>query len=173
MRAGDADRQVVADQLRSALEEGRLDLHEYDERLQRAYAAKTYAELDALLTDLPGTIPAERAQVVPFAPAVPASAYPNVTWRWLTDVWDGYFGVVAICAAIWAVTCVMTGDLLYFWPGWVAGPWGAVLVVQTVGGLASGEPQKWAAKKARKAADKAERKARKRADEEREADEDD
>ena len=41
MRAADADRQAVADQLKAALDEGRLDLHEYDERLQQAYAAKT------------------------------------------------------------------------------------------------------------------------------------
>ena len=53
MRAADADRQAVADKLRAALDEGRLDLHEYDERLQRAYAAKTYGDLDGLLTDLP------------------------------------------------------------------------------------------------------------------------
>ena len=46
-----------------ALEEGRLDLHEYDERLQAAYGAKTYGELDELLTDLPGTATAERARV--------------------------------------------------------------------------------------------------------------
>ena len=53
MRAADADRERVAERLRAALEEGRLDLHEYDERLQGAYAAKTYGDLDALLTDLP------------------------------------------------------------------------------------------------------------------------
>ena len=41
-------------ELRVALDEGRLDLHGYDERLQRAYAAKTYGELQALLSDLPG-----------------------------------------------------------------------------------------------------------------------
>ena len=57
MRAADADRQAVADRLRAALDEGRLDLHEYDERLQRAYAAKTYGELDGLLADLPGRAP--------------------------------------------------------------------------------------------------------------------
>ena len=59
MRAGDADRQAVADKLRGALEEGRLDLHEYDERLQRAYAAKTYGDLNGLLDDLPDTVPGE------------------------------------------------------------------------------------------------------------------
>ena len=39
MRAGDADRQAVADRLKTALDEGRLDLNEYDERLQKTYAA--------------------------------------------------------------------------------------------------------------------------------------
>ncbi len=39
MRAGDADRERVAEQLRSAHAEGRLELTEYDERVQRAWAA--------------------------------------------------------------------------------------------------------------------------------------
>ena len=43
MRAADTDREATAERLRVALEEGRLDLHEYDERLQQAYGAKTYA----------------------------------------------------------------------------------------------------------------------------------
>ena len=72
MRAGDADRQAVADKLRGALDEGRLDLHEYDERLQRAYAAKTYGDLNGLLDDLPDTVPASRSQVAPFTPNQPA-----------------------------------------------------------------------------------------------------
>ena len=75
MRAGDADREAVAERLRAALSEGRLDLHEYDERLQRAYAAKTYADLDGLLDDLPGTVPAARpgSPRRPAAPAAPAA----------------------------------------------------------------------------------------------------
>ena len=39
MRAADADRQKIADQLKAALDEGRLSLHEYDERVAQAYAA--------------------------------------------------------------------------------------------------------------------------------------
>jgi hypothetical protein len=162
MRAGDQDREAVAERLRGALNEGRLDLHEYDERLQRAYQAKTYGELDELLADLPGTVPVERSQVVPVDGVpypVAGAAHSDATRRWLIDVWDGYAGVVAITVAIWAVICVMAQELLYFWPGWVAGPWGAVLVVQTVTGLMSGEPQKWAAKQARKKAAKADKKA--------------
>jgi Domain of unknown function (DUF1707) len=159
MRASNADREAVAEQLRRALEEGRLDLHEYDERLQQTYAAKTYADLDGLLTDLPGTGAPDRAQVVLAnrSPAVgggwtPAAdgRYPGATRRWLIDTWDDYVAAVAIVVAIWAVISLMTTEVQYFWPGWVAGPWGAVLLVTTAAGLAKGEPQRWAAKQARK-----------------------
>ena len=53
-RAGDADREAVADRLRIAAGEGRIDLGELEERLDRAYAARTYGELDALVADLGG-----------------------------------------------------------------------------------------------------------------------
>ncbi|HEY6597315.1 MAG TPA: DUF1707 domain-containing protein [Asanoa sp.] len=154
MRAGDADREAVAERLRAALDEGRLDLHEYDERLQRAYGAKTFGDLHGLLDDLPGTVPPGRARLAPVTGATPATnplpeVGPALTIRWLADVWDRYFGVVAIVVAIWAVISLMSGDLIYFWPGWVAGPWGAVLLVQTISGLATGEPRKWAQRKER------------------------
>ena len=55
MRAGDTDREVVAEILRTALGEGRLDLHEVDERLTRTYAARIYAELEPIVADLPGS----------------------------------------------------------------------------------------------------------------------
>src|SRR5689334_24175934 len=74
MRAADADRQAVADQLKAALDEGRLDLHEYDERLQQTYAAKTFGALDALVTDLPGPIPTQQSRVQPYQP--PAAPQP-------------------------------------------------------------------------------------------------
>ncbi|MEV7597001.1 DUF1707 domain-containing protein [Kitasatospora sp. NPDC089797] len=53
-RAADADREAVADRLRTAAGEGRIDLGELEERLDRAYAARTYPELDALVADLGG-----------------------------------------------------------------------------------------------------------------------
>jgi hypothetical protein len=59
LRAADTDRQAAVDRLGTALREGRLDLAEYDERLQQAYAARTYHELDELLTDLPTSAVAE------------------------------------------------------------------------------------------------------------------
>lgn len=56
-RAGDAEREQAAEKLRVAAGEGRIDLAELDERLDRAYRAKTYRELDALLADLPDKRP--------------------------------------------------------------------------------------------------------------------
>ncbi|TDB76300.1 DUF1707 and DUF2154 domain-containing protein [Actinomadura sp. KC216] len=53
MRAGDADRERVAQVLRDAAGEGRLTLEELDERLDAVYAAKTYAELEPITRDLP------------------------------------------------------------------------------------------------------------------------
>ena len=53
MRASDADREQVADDLRRATDEGRLLAHEFDERLGAVLSARTYGELDAIVSDLP------------------------------------------------------------------------------------------------------------------------
>lgn len=53
MRASDQDRERVAELLRDAAGEGRLDMNELDERLEAVYAAKTYAELAPVTHDLP------------------------------------------------------------------------------------------------------------------------
>ncbi|WP_323746635.1 DUF1707 SHOCT-like domain-containing protein [Catenulispora pinisilvae] len=53
MRASDADRDRVAEALREAYAEGRLDVEEHNERLDRTYQAKTLGELTPLLSDLP------------------------------------------------------------------------------------------------------------------------
>jgi hypothetical protein len=53
LRASDRDRERVAEILRDAAGEGRLGMDELDERLNAAYAAKTYAELEPVIQDLP------------------------------------------------------------------------------------------------------------------------
>src|SRR5580704_15523819 len=53
-RAADTDRIQLAQLLAYAAEQGRLQLNVYEDRLTRAYAATTYAELDQLRADLPG-----------------------------------------------------------------------------------------------------------------------
>ncbi|WP_245950075.1 DUF1707 SHOCT-like domain-containing protein [Saccharothrix carnea] len=69
MRASDADREKVAQVLQQAHGEGRLDLHELDERLAAVYAAKTYGELVPLTADLgvsgPSVMPMPLQQSLP------------------------------------------------------------------------------------------------------------
>jgi hypothetical protein len=149
LRAADADREVVAQRLREAVDEGRLDLYEYDERLGRAYTAKTYGELDQLLADLPGPAPVQPA---PDQPAPDQGAPRRLVGPWLAAHWSGWANVVTVCVAIWLVTVVASGELTYFWPVWVAGPWGAVLLARTAGGLVSGEPHRWAERRERRGA---------------------
>jgi hypothetical protein len=53
LRASDADRERVAEILRDALAEGRLDMEEFEERLDATYKARTYGELTPITRDLP------------------------------------------------------------------------------------------------------------------------
>ena len=62
MRAADADRDHVVELLGRAYSEGRLSKDEYDGRLESALSARTYADLDRVMIDLP----------VPRVPAAPA-----------------------------------------------------------------------------------------------------
>jgi hypothetical protein len=59
MRAASADRERAVDVLKAGFAEGRLTQDEYNDRMGRAYAARTYGELMALTADLPaGAVPA-------------------------------------------------------------------------------------------------------------------
>src|SRR4051795_1568995 len=71
LRISDSERHQVAEILREAAGEGRLDMDELDERLEQTYAARTYADLVPITLDLP-THPHQRPVVRPAAasPAV-------------------------------------------------------------------------------------------------------
>jgi hypothetical protein len=75
LRASDADRDRIADILREAMAEGRLDAEEHSERIDAVYRAKTVGELEPLVRDLPA--PSRRPDSAPYAygsqePAGPA-----------------------------------------------------------------------------------------------------
>jgi hypothetical protein len=55
LRVSHEDRDRVAEQLRVAAGDGRLTADELDERLETALTARTYGELEVLLTDLPAS----------------------------------------------------------------------------------------------------------------------
>ncbi len=54
LRASDAERDATADRLRQHHTDGRLDPEEFQERLDKCFAAKTVGELAELTRDLPG-----------------------------------------------------------------------------------------------------------------------
>ena len=66
MRAATADRERAVDVLKAGFTEGRLTQDEYNDRMGRAYAARTYGELTTLTADLPaGVMPAVWPTPVP------------------------------------------------------------------------------------------------------------
>jgi hypothetical protein len=93
LRVGNEERDAVAEILRREHLAGRLDDVEFDERLTRCLSAKTYAELDALLTDLP-VVETDRRQwrgfarqrwplpllVLPFIAAVIVFSHGRAAW---------------------------------------------------------------------------------------------
>jgi Domain of unknown function (DUF1707) len=78
LRVSDADREQAAEVLRQAAGDGRLTLDELDERLATAYAAKTYADLESVTSDLPGPgVPAPAAPVSGSFPATRIGGTPG------------------------------------------------------------------------------------------------
>lgn len=58
VRVGTAEREQAASALGEHFAAGRLELDEYDDRVRRAYSAKTVGDLSVLFTDLPRPAPA-------------------------------------------------------------------------------------------------------------------
>ena len=56
VRASDDDREETVRQLQRGLQDGRLTVEEFDERVRAAYAARTLGELDDLIHDLPRSL---------------------------------------------------------------------------------------------------------------------
>jgi hypothetical protein len=79
LRISDADRHRVAELLREAAGEGRLDIEELDERLEAAYSAKTYGDLVPLTADLPlgATQHSPAARPMASAPGFPVVRYDS------------------------------------------------------------------------------------------------
>ncbi|MTD15342.1 DUF1707 domain-containing protein [Nakamurella sp. YIM 132087] len=134
LRISDADRKLAADRLRAAVDEGRLDLFEYDSRLNRAYTSRTYGELDAVMADLPlaapvvpAPRPADPAPVTVTRPR-PARAGMPTALRVLWIIWGA---IMAVNLVVWVLVSLGSG-FTYFWPMWLLVP-GAILAAVTAG----------------------------------------
>jgi hypothetical protein len=133
LRASDADRDAVAARLREAHAEGRLTTEEFTERLDAAYAARTHGDLVPLTRDLP--VPGGGPRHLPARSgdeALPVEAEPG--GGALRLAWTAWTAAVLVNVVIWVAVSVGNQELIYFWPIWVAGPWGAVLLAMTLFG---------------------------------------
>jgi hypothetical protein len=129
LRAADVDRTAVAETLGRHLADGRLTVEEYDERLTRAYAARTYGELAELTTDLPATPSPQRVATAPRHLPFPTACGAGGSLR---AAWAGWLTTASIVLTIWLASAVASGDAGYFWPIWVIGPWGVAMAVRTM-----------------------------------------
>jgi Domain of unknown function (DUF1707) len=96
LRASDADRDAVAERLRQAAVEGRLDPDELEQRLHIALRARTYGDLNRLLTDLPAQ-PVRWQQ--PRRGVGPAAGFALVLALRLTVALIVLAGIVIVAAA--------------------------------------------------------------------------
>jgi hypothetical protein len=135
VRAADKDRELVVEHLKTALQDGRLKMDEYMERMDRAYQAVTYGDLARLQDDLPTTVGAPAGKAKPATAAtlaIPArrgfAGLPTA----LRVLWAIWLVPVTINVVVWVLVCATTERFVYPWPVWVAGPLGAVLLGVTL-----------------------------------------
>lgn len=120
IRVGDGDREVVSRRLSRAVADGRLTLTEYDTRLQQLYQAQTRGELAEIVADLPWSDGSD-AQKRQRKQSIPA---------WVVIMWMPWVAVNLVCLAIW-----LAAGAGYFWPFWVAVPWGCALSIPSAVGV--------------------------------------
>jgi hypothetical protein len=104
--ASDAEREAAAERLRRAAGEGRLAPEELEQRLGVALGARTRAELDAVVADLPAPRRRRRKE---------SKRRPDL---------PVYLAVSLLLVAIWALT-----GMGYFWPVWPILGWGVSFVI--------------------------------------------
>lgn len=119
VRIGHAERDAVDKALRTHHAAGRIDLVEFEDRIEQVYAARTQAELDAVLADLPSL--EQRADARPRERS--AGMQGAVVHAQI------YAAVIGFLSVIW----LLTGDFGFFWPIWPALGWGLAVVLGFIG----------------------------------------
>ncbi|MEU7138319.1 DUF1707 domain-containing protein [Nocardia sp. NPDC046473] len=127
-RASNAEREKVVRLLARHLDDGRIDLAEYDQRTAQVYATTTTDDLQLVLSDLP-KLPKESAGKADSPSRMPI---------WQKIEGSSWLGVSVLVLSIWGAISLSVGEFTYPWPIWVIGPWGAVLVFRMLTGFESG-----------------------------------
>ncbi len=145
IRASDDDRERAVALLSEHHAAGRLTAEEFNERMDKAYAAKTLGDLDELMSDLPAidlyrlpdaSLPPHYRRQIPghgfhmeaAGGAAIARPHGRFSPAW-TAAWSSWFTVTMVCFVIWGLS-----GAGYLWPLWIAGPWGAVMLGRWISG---------------------------------------
>jgi Domain of unknown function (DUF1707) len=132
IRASDADRDRTAALLREHHAAGRLTADEFNERLDKAYAAKTLGELDELLADLPGIDLYKLPDASLDRGRRGGSGLPPLPWMMvpgrLTPAWRAALGSWLSVSLIAFFVWLLSGHSANLWFLWIAGPYGLILL---------------------------------------------
>jgi DUF1707 SHOCT-like domain len=112
IRISQAEREATVARLHQALQEGRLELSEVEQRTTAAYASRHQSDLAMLLADLPPETPSGWRQV--------GRAVIAQTWTSTAQLRGGgptqpsrrqqrAVAAVLITAAVWTVVCLLAG----------------------------------------------------------------
>jgi hypothetical protein len=131
MRASDADRERTASLLREHHAEGRLTAEEFNERLDKVFAAKTIGDLDTLLADLPGIdlyrLPAAGIRPVPPGALRPRRGQGAVTPQRVAT-WMAWAAISSLLFVAWLGVGLVSGGAAWFpWFLLVVIPWGMAI----------------------------------------------
>ncbi|GAB3646423.1 DUF1707 SHOCT-like domain-containing protein [Glycomyces tarimensis] len=151
LRISNADRDEAVALLKQALDEGRLDLSEFDTRSQAVYEAKTNAELDLIFDDLPFGLVNDRALERPGgtadesgrgrSPHDEAAGGKSGTKRGAPETIHWLIWVGTITTTIYLVSNLTSGDPDWgnFWPAFPIGILLAITIASWLSGRVGGD----------------------------------
>jgi ABC-type Na+ efflux pump permease subunit len=112
LRAGDADRQAVVDELQRHYVEGRLSSEELSERVSQALAARTFGDLSTLLSDLPSVVQPGQEQLPPGHQRQPEQWHTN----WLSPSIVLLLIMISVLAVLWMTSVSGGRGVVFPWP---------------------------------------------------------
>lgn len=123
LRASDADREFVAERLRDAAADGRIQADELEHRLGVALSARTYGELDAIVADLPRdrAVAQPRRRQIRLHPAAIAALL--VLFPLAVALATALLVAVAMLVTAWAVVVTLAAMVLGPRARAFGGPW--------------------------------------------------
>jgi hypothetical protein len=129
LRASDAERDSAAAQLRDHYADGRLDVDEFRERLDRVYTARTHGELDHALVDLPrAPLPGAMGMLAQMKARSDERRRERYRRGWIRFLW-----VNTLCWSVWALQALGSFGhrLPLAWPLIITVPWAIRRVLRT------------------------------------------